>query len=103
MALWSTAKARAKERGLIFSITLDDFTIPQRCPVLGIPLVVLSKRQLRGDTSPTLDRILPHLGYVAGNVRVISFRANLLKSNATLAEHEAVLQDARRIYAERDV
>lgn len=36
--------------------------------------------------SPSLDRRDPSLGYVKGNVGVISDRANLLKSNMTLEE-----------------
>lgn len=42
------------------------------------------------DNSPTLDRIVPDLGYVPGNVAVISFRANAIKRNATVAELKAV-------------
>jgi hypothetical protein len=38
------------------------------------------------DNSPTLDRIIPSLGYVRGNVKVISMRANVLKHNASLDE-----------------
>jgi hypothetical protein len=36
--------------------------------------------------SPTLDKIIPELGYVRGNIAVISHRANRIKSDATLAE-----------------
>ena len=46
--------------------------------------------------SPSLDRIRPQLGYVAGNVRVISNRANHLKSNGTISEFEAVLAYMKR-------
>ena len=35
------------------------------------------------DNSPTLDRIVPELGYVPGNVAVISWKANRLKGNNT--------------------
>ena len=44
--------------------------------------------------SPSLDRIVPELGYVKGNIRVISNRANHLKSDATLEEHRKILLDA---------
>ena len=43
-----------------------------------------------GPGSPTLDRIVPSLGYVPGNVVVISHKANSIKSNATAAEIRAV-------------
>ena len=48
-------------------------------------------------SSPSLDRIIPSLGYVKGNIRVISFRANTLKNNATLSELELILEDAKKI------
>ena len=42
------------------------------------------------DDSPSLDRIVPELGYVTSNVRVISWRANAIKRNACADEIEAV-------------
>lgn len=47
--------------------------------------------------SPSLDRIVPERGYVAGNLRVISNRANTLKNNATIDEMRLVLADLERI------
>lgn len=41
--------------------------------------------------SPSLDRVIPELGYVPGNVIVISWRANNLKRDATIEELEAVI------------
>jgi hypothetical protein len=43
------------------------------------------------DNSPSLDRIDTSKGYVKGNVWVISWRANKLKSDATLAELESIV------------
>jgi hypothetical protein len=80
------AKARAKKKSLPFSITLEDIPeIPERCPILGIPL----KRRIgRGhsDNSPSLDRIIPEKGYVPNNIQIISQRANEIKSDATPLE-----------------
>lgn len=76
----SSAKCRAKANGLPFNLTIEDISIPEVCPVLGLPL--LSGPQVR-DASPTLDRIIPQLGYTSGNVIVISMLANRIKSNAT--------------------
>lgn len=36
--------------------------------------------------SPSIDRIIPALGYVKGNVIVVSQRANTIKNNATPEE-----------------
>lgn len=80
------AKARCRRSGLSFKLTTTDFDIPDKCPVLGIPL----RHNWGGTTahaaSPTLDRIVPSRGYVRGNVVVVSYRANRLRSDATVAE-----------------
>jgi hypothetical protein len=85
-----SAKTRAKRLGVPFTITAADLVVPDTCPVLGIPLDF--SRHLSGpsDSSPSLDRVIPTLGYVPGNVAVISMRANRIKSNFTAAELLAV-------------
>ena len=35
------------------------------------------------DNSPTLDKFIPSKGYVKGNVQIISWRANSLKSDGS--------------------
>lgn len=47
------------------------------------------------NNSPSLDRIRNELGYVRGNVIVISNRANRLKSDASIEE----LRDIASFYA----
>ena len=83
-----SARKRAKERGLEFSLTPEDVPVPSHCPVLGIPMTFGSKDW---NNSPSLDRIDPKKGYTPDNVRVISFRANRIKCDATVAEVEAIL------------
>jgi hypothetical protein len=80
--VWFTNKKfGALREGIKFELKPEDVPWPDVCPILGIPI----KRTpgAAGDGSPSLDRINPALGYVVGNVRVISHRANTLKSNCT--------------------
>lgn len=86
--LWASAKYRAKKRGTPFSISRKDVVIPEFCPVLGIKLQKGSKHGL--DDSPSIDCLIPEKGYVPGNIAVISYRANTIKSNASAAELRAV-------------
>lgn len=79
-----SAKSRAKRTGIKFDLTLEDVVIPTMCPLLGIKLEKAIKTQ--APASPSLDRIDPTAGYVKGNVWVISWRANWIKSNASLLE-----------------
>jgi hypothetical protein len=89
LMLWG-AKKRAREDGVPFGITVADIEIPECCPLLGIALE--RAQGFRTGASPSLDRIRPELGYVPGNVWVISFRANQIKSDATLDELRAIVR-----------
>lgn len=87
--LCSMAKRRAKKKGLEFNIDKLDIDIPIICPILGIPIVkTYTKGKNTGPTSnsPSLDRIDNSKGYIKGNVRVISHKANTMKHNATATE-----------------
>lgn len=82
--LWRGAKSRARRAGILFDLDPEDIVIPTHCPVLGIPLAIADGRQQ--DNSPSLDRIDYRKGYVRGNIEVISWKANRIKSNATIEE-----------------
>lgn len=88
-------RSRAKAAGIPFDLAEDDVVVPTHCPVLGIPLVRHQGKRGYHPDSPSLDRKVPALGYVKGNVVVISARANLLKNDATLSELEAVVHYLR--------
>ena len=88
------AKRRAKVKGLEFFLTADDLDLPEFCPVLGIPLA-FGTSKIR-DTSPTIDRIDNSIGYIPGNVKIISWRANTIKGAGTADEHEAIASYIRR-------
>lgn len=70
------------------------------CPVFNIPFVWESYgRGYRKIDSPSLDRIIPELGYVKGNVAFISNTANTIKQDVTEKELYAVadwLHDKRK-------
>lgn len=77
-------RSRCKSRGIEFAITEKDIVVPERCPLLDIPLEF-------GDNnckaaSPSVDRIDNTKGYVPGNVWVISHRANTMKGNSSTEE-----------------
>ena len=83
------ARKRARATGLPINITPEMLSVPDVCPVLGIK--IFASGGVR-DQRPSLDRVVPNLGYVVGNVRVISFRANRIKSDASVEEVRAVLK-----------
>lgn len=80
--LWYHAKNRAKRFGLELNIEVSDIIIPDVCPILDIPI---TKGEGKAhDNSPSLDRIDPRLGYIKGNISVISYKANRYKSDMTI-------------------
>ena len=83
----SQIRSAAKNKGRNFELTLKDIVIPDTCPVLGIEIKLGAKT---GDNSPTADRLDNNKGYTKENVRFISWRANLLKRDATFEEIEAL-------------
>lgn len=81
------ARARAAKLGIPFDLTVEDITPPEYCPVLGIKLERGRENRLN---SPSVDRIIPELGYVRGNVIVVSMLANMIKTCATVDQLKAV-------------
>ncbi|UOF81207.1 restriction endonuclease pacI-beta-alpha-metal hnh motif 1.97A [Caudoviricetes sp.] len=55
-----------------------------------------AKSRRPNDNSPSVDRLVPHLGYVPGNVRVISWRANILRRDATTRELKKLVKYLNR-------
>lgn len=92
------ARSRAKKRELEFSITKDDVKWNDVCPVLGIAITMERSKGHGGDNhSPSLDRIDNDKGYVPGNVRLISNRANKLKNTMTKEECQLLLENWDKI------
>lgn len=88
----NNAQSRAKRDRVPFSLTLRDLIeiAVDECPIFKTPFVWGSSGLGKGKTrpdSPTLDRILPELGYIKGNVAFLSYRANRIKDNGTMQEH----------------
>ena len=83
------ATKRAKKKGLPIDITVEDIVIPVWCPVFDVLLKVGEGK--RTDFSPSLDRVDNSKGYIKGNVRVISHRANAVKNSATVEELELII------------
>jgi hypothetical protein len=96
--MFTDAKLRAKEQGWEFNIEVSDIVIPEVCPVLKIPLFRVpgvEGRHKANPNSPSLDRIDNTKGYVKGNVWVISWRANHIKTDASLEELETLVASLR--------
>ena len=85
------SKTKAKKQGVPHNITKEYIKsiIPKdkMCPILKVPFdFTKTKGNKIHPHAMSLDRIIPELGYVEGNVMWISHRANMIKGEATAKE-----------------
>jgi hypothetical protein len=89
------AKRRAKANNLEFTLTREYLrTIAtDECPIFETTFEWgpsgLGVGKFKPD-GPQLDRVIPELGYIIGNVAFISHRANRIKGEGTMQEHYAI-------------
>lgn len=88
---FQAARGRAKKTDLPYDQDPSGLVLPDVCPVLGISLKYSERRGAPAADSPSLDRVIPQRGYVISNLRVISWRANVLKRDASIDEIRRVL------------
>ena len=85
-SLFYGARARAKAKGLPFTLTKE--WVAERiergiCELSGVPFNIEAKRGVQGPYSPSIDKIVPELGYTPENSRMVLYGINALKSNGT--------------------
>lgn len=89
------AKRRSQVNNVPFDISLEYLRniATDECPIFKTPFdwgpsgLGIGKGKPNG---PQLDRIIPQLGYVEGNVAFISHKANRIKGEGTMQEHYAI-------------
>lgn len=84
--LSNNASGRAKKFNMGFDVNAA-FLIsiaPERCPVFDA--VLMYGGGIKGKYAASIDRIDSSKGYTKDNVQIISYLANLMKSNATQSE-----------------
>ena len=95
------AKNRAKKNKLPIDIKYMDWLATQKascCECCGIAFIydVKGKGSQPQEQTSTLDRINQKLGYVVGNIGIICWRCNRLKSDATILELRRLVAYADR-------
>lgn len=91
--LLNASKQRAAVKKLEHTLTLEQlksiYPKDNKCPVFGIELK-FGNAGFR-ENSPSIDKIDPKKGYTLDNVQIISWRANRLKTDASINELEMLL------------
>ena len=94
--LYKGAQRRSVEMGIPIGIHIEDIFLTRLCPYLGTPMIY-GATVASGD-SASLDKIIPALGYVKGNIQVISSRANLMKSNSSVEQMVAFANSVLKLH-----
>ena len=91
---------RAKKENIPFNLDIEYFIdkdtkpdgqktgYPDYCPIFGIKL----NHEEGSDNRASFDKVLPELGYIKGNVQIISYKANRLKSNMHIKDFEKFIE-----------
>lgn len=100
--LWYKTKQQAykqkkhRDKDVIFYLSPEDIFIPKYCPYLNLEL------KFDGCTYDNsyynIDRIDSSLGYVKGNVQIISRLANQMKSNATIEQLKMFSENVLKLH-----
>lgn len=88
--LLNVAKKRARSKGLEFSITASDVILHAICPIIGVAITAPGTWH-----GPSLDRRDNSLGYVPGNVHLVSKRGNTWKGHRASEDFERALSYLR--------
>ena len=99
------AELRSVKKNWEFNLTLDYLKqlwdeCDGMCEVLKIKMIPVNGKGGKLWECPSLDRIDSTKGYIKGNVKIISYRANTLKSNATLDEIQNLLDYMKKYSGE---
>lgn len=89
--LFKSLKNRAKANGIPFNLEYEDIQWPEKCPVFDVVLQYDTIDKAQND-SASFDKVIPELGYIKGNVRIISHRANWLKQDSTIQQLEKIIR-----------
>lgn len=92
LALLTTALDRSKKRKVPFSLTPEwaEARWTGKCEISGIEFELGRTRASPRLFSPSIDRIIPALGYVPENCRFILFGINAMKADGTTDEMIAI-------------
>lgn len=84
-------RARAKEREVPFNLELSDLTqlfSCNICAICSIPTEIGGDREKK----PSVDRIVPSVGYTKDNIALLCMRCNQIKNDGTAEDHERIAQ-----------
>ena len=89
LSILYSSKIRAKKRNIPFDMELYKLAenVPSNCFCCKSRLDYrIGQRRSRKNLTPSLDRLDNNLGYTVDNTKVVCFKCNVLKSDASLED-----------------
>lgn len=87
--LYRGARQRARDQNIPFKITRDDIIVPDNCPICNIKMAHAPTGG-GNSASYTLDKVIPQLGYIKGNISVICKLCNSTKGSGDAELHRKI-------------
>jgi predicted Rdx family selenoprotein len=87
--IWFVSKTNSRRTGMIHTIEVSDIPSPEKCVYTGMILNYSPGRRKKHSeyqNTASIDRIDPRLGYIEGNIQIITMQANRMKNDATIEE-----------------
>jgi hypothetical protein len=81
-----------------WNLKFGDIDWPTHCPILGLELNYFAEG--REECSPSFYRIHNTKGYIPGNVKIVSWRANRIKNDGSLEEHLKIVEYLKNLQHE---
>lgn len=93
------ARVRAGRKKIFIDLVDDHFelasALPTHCPLWPKEEIGYANSKEQRHNSASIDRLDPKKGYTPENVWIVSYRANRIKSDATLEEMEELCRNWR--------
>ena len=70
----------------------------KNCPACGVLFDLDPDLSSGREDSPSIDRVHPELGYVAGNLALICYHCNSMKRDATPKQLESLVRWLRSVW-----
>jgi hypothetical protein len=95
--IWN-ARTRANSKNIPCTVVSSDIPCPDFCGACGIRVYTTVGASVRRQApdARTLDRLIPHLGYVPGNTFVLCRKCNTAKNDATVSQLQKIIDYMRR-------
>ena len=87
---FTTKRCQSKHTGYEWTIQFGQIYWPAHCPILGLELNYFAESRM--ENSVSFDRTNNKKGYIPGNVKIISWRANRIKNDGTSEEHYKIAE-----------